>query len=295
MTTAAPREERTATGVMLMALAVVFFTCIDTTAKWLILAGLPALQVVFARYLGHFLFALGFFTLSQGPKAFHTNHPWQQALRSFFLLGSTICNFTALQYLPITVTTTIMFAGPIVITLLAIPLLGEQVGIRRIVAVCVGFVGVLVVMQPWGAEYHPAMFLNILAIILASLYFIMTRKMAGRESNAAQQIWASGLATLALLPFVISNWVWPSAETWPAFCIIGVFGALGHISATTAHRLADASILAPVIYIQIFFAAFAGIVVFDTWPTIWTLLGGMIIVASGLYIWHRERIKKPTT
>ncbi len=291
MATTAPREERTKAGVLLMALAVVFFTCIDTTAKWLILTGLPALQVVFARYFGHFISAFGFFMLREGPSAFRTQHPWQQALRAFFLLGSTICNFIALQYLPITVTTTIMFAGPIVITLLAIPLLGEQVGIRRIAAVCVGFLGVLVVMQPWGTAYHPAMFLNILAITLASLYFIMTRKMAGRESNAAQQLWASGIATLVLIPVVLPIWVWPSAKAWPAFLIIGVFGALGHISATTAHRLADASILAPVIYIQIFLAALAGILVFDTWPTLWTLVGGSIIVASGLYIWHRERIK----
>lgn len=290
-TAAAPREDRTSTGVMLMALAVVFFTCIDTTAKWLILAGLPALQVVFARYLGHFIFALVFFLSRQGPAAFRTRSPWQQALRAFFLMGSTICNFIALQYLPITVTTTIMFAGPIVITLLAIPLLGEQVGIRRISAVCVGFVGVLVVMQPWGTAFHPAMFLNILALTFASLYFIMTRRMAGKESNASQQLWASGLATLVLLPLAASNWVWPQGTIWIGFGIIGAFGAFAHISATTAHRLADASILAPVIYIQIFLAALAGVLVFDTWPTVWTLAGGLIIVASGLYIWHRERVK----
>lgn len=291
MNITAPREDRTSTGVFLMAVAVLFFTCIDTTAKWLILAGLPALQVVFARYLGHFVFALVFFTTREGLSAFRTRSPWQQALRAGFLMGSTICNFIALQYLPITVTTTIMFAGPIVITLLAIPLLGEQVGIRRISAVCVGFLGVLVVMQPWGAEFHPAMFLNIAALTLASLYFIMTRRMAGKESNASQQLWASGLATLALLPLAASNWVWPQGSVWIGFCIIGAFGALAHISATTAHRLADASILAPVIYIQIFLAALAGVLVFDTWPTIWTLAGGLIIVASGLYIWHRERIK----
>ncbi|MGH1414210.1 MAG: DMT family transporter [Pelagimonas sp.] len=291
MNTAAPREERTPVGILLMALAVVFFTCIDTTAKWLILAGLPALQVVFARYLGHFIFALVFFTARQGTAAFRTQSPGQQALRSVFLMTSTICNFIALQYLPITVTTTIMFAGPIVITLLAIPLLGEQVGIRRILAVCVGFIGVIVVMRPWGTGFHPAMLLNVVALTLASLYFIMTRRMAGKESNSSQQLWASGLATLVLLPVVLPLWTWPEGSVWIGFCIIGPFGAFAHISATTAHRLADASILAPVIYIQIFLAALAGVLVFNTWPTIWTLAGGLIIVASGLYIWHRERVK----
>ncbi|WP_425100155.1 DMT family transporter [Tropicibacter sp. S64] len=289
MSEAKPIEDRTGAGLSLMALAVVFFTCIDSSAKWLILGGLPALQVVFVRYFGHFLVAVALYGTREGREAFVSNAPGKQLLRSLFLLGSTVFNFSALQYLPITVTTTIMFAGPIVVTLLAIPILGEKVGLRRIIAVCTGFVGVLVVMQPWGVEFHPAMFLNLAALCMASLYFVMTRLLAGVEGNAAQQIWASGIAAVALVPFVLTGWVWPEGVDWIAFGLIGIFGASGHIAATTAHRLADASILAPVIYIQLFLAALAGIALFDTWPTLWTLAGGTIIIASGLYIWQRER------
>ncbi|MEL6265129.1 MAG: DMT family transporter, partial [Pseudomonadota bacterium] len=158
-----PREDRTGPGLAIMALAVVCFTMIDTTAKWLILAGLPALQVVFVRYAGHFLLALAMYLPREGWSAFRSASPGKQALRSLFLAGSTMLNFTALQFLPITVTTTIMFAGPIVVTLLAIPMLGERVGIHRISAVCVGFLGVLVVMQPWGVAFEPAMFLSVAA------------------------------------------------------------------------------------------------------------------------------------
>ncbi|MFZ7090227.1 DMT family transporter [Primorskyibacter sp. 2E233] len=289
MSKAIPREDRTAAGVLLMALAVVFFTCIDSSAKWLIIGGLPALQVVFVRYFGHFIITVALYATQEGREAFRSNAPVKQLLRSFFLLGSTVFNFTALQYLPITVTTTIMFAGPIVITLLAIPILGETVGLRRIIAVCFGFVGVLVVMRPWGVDFHPAMFLSLGALSMASMYFIMTRLLAGIEGNSTQQIWSSGVAAAALVPFVFQDWVWPTGVDWIAFLLIGGFGAAGHIAATTAHRLADASILAPVIYIQIFLAAVAGILLFETWPTIWTLGGGAIIIASGLYIWQRER------
>lgn len=284
-----PREDRAGSGVLMMALAVVFFTCIDSSAKWLILGGLPALQVVFVRYLGHTLVAIATFVPQEGLSAFRSNAPWRQLLRSLFLLGSTTLNFTALQYLPITVTTTIMFAGPIVVTLLAIPILGEQVGLRRIIAVCTGFIGVLVVMQPWGAEFHPAMLLTAGALCMAAMYFIMTRLLAGIEGNAVSQIWSAGIAAAALLPFVIQTWTWPTGVDWIAFLLIGCFGASGHIAATTAHRWADASILAPVIYIQLFLAAIASVVLFDTWPTLWTLAGGAIIIASGLYIWQRER------
>jgi len=284
------RESRTTAGLLVMAMAVTFFTCIDSSAKWLILAGLPMLQVVFARYAGHFLFSLALYLPQEGTSALRSNSAARQFLRALFLLGSTICNFSALQFLPITVTTTIMFSGPIAITLLAIPLLGERVGLRRILAVCAGFLGVVVVMQPWGAAFHPAMFLSLGAMLSASMYFIMTRMLAGVEANSTQQIWSSGVAAVALLPFMIGGWLWPATPMqWMIFLAVGLFGAAGHICVTIAHRWADASLLAPMIYIQVFSAALAGILIFSTWPTVWTLAGGLIIVGSGLYIWQRER------
>lgn len=285
-----PREDRSAAGLMLMALAVAFFTLIDTSAKWLILAGLPPLQVVFARYAGHFLLSVLLFAPRDGRAVFRTANPGKQLLRAALLGASTLLNFLALQFLPITVTTTIMFAGPVVVTLLAIPLLGERVGFHRIAAVCVGFAGVLVVMQPWGAEFHPAMFFSLGALCCASGYFVMTRLIAGVERNSTSQLWAAGLPTAVLLPVVLPVWQAPqNAGELIVLLLIGIFGAVGHIATTTAHRLADASILAPVIYIQILLAAIAGILVFATWPTVWTLAGGLIIIAAGLYIWHRER------
>ncbi|WP_172296902.1 DMT family transporter [Pseudoruegeria sp. HB172150] len=290
MATALPREERTAFGLAIMALAVTFFTAIDTSAKWLILAGLAPLQVVFIRYAGHFAVALAVYLPQGGLAQFRSAAPWRQTLRAVFLLGSTVFNFLALRSLPITLTTTIMFATPIVVTLLAIPILGERVGIHRIVAVCTGFLGVVVTVQPWGVDFSPEVFLSLGALFCASGYFILTRMLAGIESNATSQLWASGLATFALAPFGIAKWVAPQdAGTIAVMLGIGALGAVGHIFATLAHRLAEASILAPVVYIQIFLAAFASILVFDTWPTVWTLGGGGIIIASGLYIWHRER------
>lgn len=288
----APREDRRAFGVGLMAMAVTLFVCTDTSAKWLVQIGQPVLQVVFARYAVHFIIALIAFVPAQGVGVLRSRSPKRQILRSVALFGSTVMNFIALQYLPITVTTTIMFSVPIVVTLLAIPLLGEQVGIRRLVAVCVGFLGVVVVMQPWGAEFHPAMFLSLLAVISVAVYFIMTRMLAGIESNATSQLWSSGLSSMCLAGFVLPGWVWPETMTgYVVLILIGSFAAVGHIMAVTAHRLADASLLAPVVYVQILMAAIAGILVFDTYPTIWTLLGGLIIMGSGIYIWQRERIK----
>lgn len=292
-----PLEDRAPVGVMMMVLAVILFTGIDTSAKWLSIAGLPVLEIVFLRYFVHFLLSLVIYLPQDGVSAFRSNAPKKQFLRSIFLFLSTIFNFAALKYLPITVTTTIAFAGPIVTTLLAIPILGEKVGIHRIIAVCVGFLGVVLVIQPWGAAFHAAMIFSIANLLIGSGYFIMTRMIAGIESNATQQIWGSGIASIALAPFALAVWVWPeNLHQWVIVLAIGCFGAFGHMASTKAHRLADASILAPMFYTQVFWAAVVGVWIFDTWPTVWTLSGGMVIICSGIYIWHRERKnkRKPT-
>ena len=288
--TARPREERAPFGLSLMALAVLCFTCIDTSAKWLILSGLPAIQVVFARYAGHFVLSLIAFLPAEGLGALRSQRPVMQALRSLFLLCSTILNFIALSFLPITLTTTIMFAGPIAVTLLSIPILGERIGPRRLVAVMTCFVGVVVAVQPWGAEFHPAIFLSLGALTCAACYFVLTRLLAGVETMAVSQVWSSGIAAVAIGPFALRLWEWPETGTgYAILAVIGVFGAVGHSLATVAHRFADASLLAPIVYLQLIFATFAGIVVFGDVPTLWTLAGALIIVGSGFYIWQRER------
>ncbi|PKP75760.1 MAG: EamA/RhaT family transporter [Alphaproteobacteria bacterium HGW-Alphaproteobacteria-6] len=279
-------------ALAIMAAAVLLFTGIDTSAKWLIVSGLPALQVVFARYAGHFLTALVTFLPREGAGAFRSQVPRLQLLRSAALLLSTIFNFYALKFLPITVTTAIYFSAPIVISALSVPILGERIGIRRLAAILTGFLGVMVVIQPWGASFHPAMALSVTGLGFAALYFVLTRKIAGIEANATSQLWASGMATLILTPVALSVWVWPAtAAGWVLMALIGVFGAAGHICATLAHRFADASTLAPVTYLQVIFATTAGYVVFGNLPTGWTIAGAAIIIASGVYIWQRERAR----
>ena len=287
---APPREDRTALGLALMSAAVLCFTGIDATAKWLILSGLPPLQVVFARYAGAFLLSLAVFLPQEGLGGFGSHRPALQLLRSLMLLASTVFNFMALNWLPITLTTTIMFAGPVVVTLLSIPILGERIGVRRIAAVIVGFIGVIIAVQPWGAGFHPAILLSIGALTCASLYMVLTRLLAGTETNATSQLWSAGVATLCIAPFALGRWTWPETATgYAALVWIGAFGVTGHSLLTVAHRFADASVLAPMVYLQLLFATLAGLIVFGTPPTLWTLAGAAIIIGSGVYIWRRER------
>ena len=295
MVIAAAREDKPTIAVILMFFAVLLFTLIDSSAKWLILYGLPTVQVIFARYCGAFFVLILLFIPCGGLGQFVSNNPKLQFIRALALLGGTTFNFLALKFLPITTTIAIFFAMPLVITVLGYFLLGEKVGLRRIVAVLVGFLGVLIIIQPWGKDFHWAMILSVAALFSASTYFILTRLLAGQDNNSTSQLWSSGVATFAVAPFALQNWHWP--QTNMGVCVlllIGIFGATSHILATRAHLLANASTLAPTMYAQVIYATIMGYFIFGTLPSSWTGLGTVIIILSGLFIWIRKNTLRQT-
>jgi len=285
-----PLEDRVMKGILLMMLAFLAFTGIDTSAKWLTLAGLATLQVVFVRYAVHALISLLVVLPQEGRALFHTENMKLEVLRGLFLLGSTVCNFTAVKYLSLTLTTTIFFAGPLVVCALSIPLLGEKVGPRRWAAIVVGFLGVLVATQPWGEDVHWAVIFSLGAVTMASFYMVLTRRLAGVDSAATQQFYSAWIATILIAPFALSNWTWPEGiASWAAFCLIGFFGWGGHQLLVIAHRCAPASTLAPFVYVQIVYMTASSWIIFHQPPEARHIAGAFIILLSGLYIWMRER------
>jgi drug/metabolite transporter (DMT)-like permease len=276
-------------GIAIFTCAVALFAVVDTSAKWLILAGVPTLTVVFIRYFGHLALILAVTLPRDGVKSFRSVNPRLQFYRSMCLLGSTLLNFTALSYLPLPVAISIMFAGPIFVTLMSMQLLGEPVTRARLGAVALGFLGVLVVVQPWGGEFHPAMLVSICAMLCASMYFILTRRLAD-ESTVTHQIWSGGVATVVLLPILLLHWEWPQgALEWAVFVLIGPVALLAHTLVVQAHQRARASVLAPVVYLQLIFVSITGYLVFGDVPGLNVITGGGIIVAAGLWLRQIER------
>jgi drug/metabolite transporter (DMT)-like permease len=211
-------------------------------------------------------------------------------MRALALLAGTMANFFALRYLPLTVTAALFFTVPLWICVLSIPMLGERVGPRRWAAVAVGFAGVLVVIRPWGAEAHWAMVLAIGTALAASLYSIFTRRLSGVDSAATQQFYAAAIATALVAPFSFAAWVWPTAPSdILAFVAIGGFAFAGHQLMTIAHRFAPASVLAPFTYAAIIYLTASSWLIFGDAPDFWVFAGAAVVVASGLYIWMRER------
>lgn len=285
-----PIEERRLMGIGLVLFGYLSFSIIDSCAKWLMLHGLPPIEVMFIRYAGQFVVILALFAPQKGLAIAETRRPWLEIVRSLCLLGSTICNFTAIIYIPLTVTASISFTMPLVLCALSIPLLGEKVGWRRWLAIVAGFAGVLIIVRPGTAAFHPAMLLSFLGVGFTAFYFLLTRKLAGVDSTTTQSFYAAGIATLCLLPFAFRGWVWPdSIGEWIPFFLIGAMAMIGHQAITLAHRLAPASVLAPFNYSLIVFLTASSWLVFNEPPDVWIFVGAPIVIGSGLYIWLRER------
>lgn len=286
----APLEERRLLGIGLMIIGYLTFTVVDTCAKWLLIQGMPNAQVVFIRYAGQLFLVSALFLPSRGRELLATRNLKLEIVRGLVLMGSTIFNFWAMLYLPLTVTGALLFTMPLMLTALSIPLLGETVGWRRWLAIAVGFLGILIIVQPGSDAFHPAVGLSLIAALFTALYFLLTRKLAGVDSATTQQFYAAFVATACIAPFSFGSWTWPSDTIgWLALLMIGTAALVGHQFLTTAHRLAPASVLAPFGYVQILFMAASSWLIFDQPPDIWLYVGAPIVIGSGLYIWLRER------
>jgi drug/metabolite transporter (DMT)-like permease len=213
-----------------------------------------------------------------------------QAVRSLLVLSSTLLNFLALRYLQLAETTSITFATPLIVALLAVPVLGEKVGAQRLGAIVVGFTGVLVVTRPGVGHVHPAAILSIGAAFCYAGYAIMTRMLAGWDRTETTLVYSGVAGVLVLLPALPFVWVHPSsALEWALMLAMGAFGTVGHWLLIAAHQRAPAVVLSPFMYTQLLWMTGLGYVVFGDLPDAFTLSGAAIVVASGLYLLSLER------
>jgi len=293
------RQDNALLGIGFMLAGVFSFPVLNSSVKILI-EFYPLLMIMFIRYTTH----LGFTTLAFGPRygwrLFVPSRPLTQVARSLLLMSATGTYFYALTALPLTTAATIGFTGPLMVTALSMPLLGERVGAWRWSAVVVGFGGAVVVMQPWAAGPQgdhgttapllPALSSFACAASYA-LYQILSRKVAAHDPpevsisfTALVGAVVSGLAGLFFL-----DWA-PILEWWHLvlFVATGLFGGFGHYFVTRAFVYAPAALLSPFAYAQLIGATIFGYFVFNDFPDLATWTGAAIIVASGLVITWRE-------
>jgi S-adenosylmethionine uptake transporter len=225
--------------------------------------------------------------------------------RAAGLFVATIGFFTAIQVMPIADALAIFFVMPLLVTLLAPLVLGEQVGWHRLSAVAVGLLGAVIIIQPGHELYGWRTFLPLVTALGFSFYLMYTRKLArsglgGDVPPVLMQFFSgvfgafftlTAIVVFQPLQLPVFDIAWPAAWQWQLLVLVGVFAAVGHLVVTTAFRHADASVLAPFQYSELIYAALLGWFLFDDVPMLTTWLGAAILVASGLYIFHRERVR----
>lgn len=286
----APIESRANFAIALVLLSQLALLVLDISAKWLSVEGVPTTEIVFVRYGMHLLLLLVLFLPVTGPNMMVSNNWKLEILRGICLLFTTGLNFLAMRYLPLTVTSAIQFTSPLIICAMSGPLLGEQVGWRRWAAIGVGFIGILVIVRPGSEAFHPAALLSVGCAFFLALFSILTRKLAGVDTAQTQQFYAGAVPVILLAPVALTDWTWPSQPiSWVAFFIMGAVGLGGHYLNSVAHRFAAPATLAPFSYLSLLYMAMASWLIFNQPPDQWFILGATIIIASGLYIWLRER------
>ncbi|WP_171102376.1 DMT family transporter [Ruegeria sp. HKCCD7255] len=278
-------------GILMMLLAWLAFSIVDLGAKWLAVAGIPAFQLAFMRYAGHFVISLGVVAKGGlGLRRFQTDHPWQVISRALLLVSATVFNFYVLQFLSLAIVSAIMFSSPVIVCFLTVFVLKEKVGPWRIGAIILGFLGVLIILRPFGTVFHPAMLLIVYNATALALYSIMTRKLSGVVAVDTMQFYLGLTGTIVLLPFALWFWVQPDNIGGVLILIaLGVFGWVGHQLLTNAHRFGTANQLMPFTYSYLIYMAIWGYLVFGTVPDARTLTGAALIMSAGLIIWKREK------
>ncbi|MFM9941261.1 MAG: DMT family transporter [Hyphomicrobiaceae bacterium] len=280
-------------GIGLMCVALALFTVLDTTAKYMAsVVKLPVTQVVWIRFLSQFLLIMLVVGAISLPRLLTTQRLKHQLARSVLMLLSTVLNFMALRHLRLDQTQTVAFLAPFVVTILAGPFLGEWVGWRRFMAILVGFSGILVVVRPGFVAFEPALIFAFGSVLAYAAFMLLTRYLSSYDPPEVTLFYSLLAGTTIMAPLAFVDWVWPSEPiVWLLLASMGFWGGLGHYVFIIAYRHAPASTLAPFIYLGLITHTTAGYLVFDQVPDRWTLAGASIVIASGVYLLHRERVR----
>jgi drug/metabolite transporter (DMT)-like permease len=279
-------------GIGFMLLALGLFSCLDTTAKYMAsVAKLPVTQVVWLRFVSQFVLILMVMGVVSIPRLLSTQRYWHQIARSCLMLGSTFLNFLALRTLRLDQTQTVYFLAPFLVALLAGPFLGEWIRWRRMIAILVGFSGILVAVRPGFTAFEPALVFAFGSMLCYAVFMLLTRYLATYDAPEITLFYSLLAGTFVMGPLAMVDWVWPTdALTWALLISMGFWGGLGHFIFILAYRHAPASVLAPFIYLGLITHVAGGYLVFGQVPDQWTLVGAAIVIASGVYMVHRERV-----
>lgn len=277
-------------AILLVVLAVACLSCSDATAKYLGRT-LPPAEIAWMRYVVFTALVMPLALRGGSLRVLRTTRPGLQVVRGLGMLGSALFFIMAMQHLPLAEAAAISFVSPVFVTVLSILLLAEKVGIRRWAALLVGLAGVIIVIRPGAEGFQPASLLPILTAFSWALGLVATRKMTVQENPLTTMVWSALTGLIVLTALLPLHAVWPT----PWEMLLGVFIGLVYTASQwlliLAYRQGEASVLAPFTYVQLIWSTALGFLVFGAVPDQWTFVGTGVIIASGLYTAHRERMR----
>jgi drug/metabolite transporter (DMT)-like permease len=291
-------NDRILPGILLMLAFCVLAPLLDTASK-LATAAIPVGQITTARFLVQGALMLPLAMLMRLPLRISLRETGLIAARAAFLIASTYGFVAGVQVMPIADALAIVFIEPFILLVLGHFLFGNPIGPRRIAASVIGFAGALLVIQPSITHYGYAALYPLISAFCFAFYMLITQAIATGMHPVVQQLQTSLLGSLLCLPVMI--WadgtglaeldpVMPQGLNWLWLFGVGFWAAASHLCMTIALKFAPASTLAPLHYLEIVAAVALGYLVFGDFPNLLTFAGIAIIVASGLYIIHRERV-----
>jgi drug/metabolite transporter (DMT)-like permease len=279
-------------GILWMLATGLLWASLDAVAKHLA-QSYPVAQLTWARFALPGI-ALPILLGRQVVDALKSRRRGLQVLRALLVLVGTGFLFWALRYVPLADASAISFLNPLIVTALAMPLLGERVAGRQWAGVAAGFVGALVIIRPGTGAMHWAAFLVLCSSSLFALYHVATRYLSRSDAPLTTLLY-TGLVTAAastlLLPFV---WVAPDAEGWALMAAMGLFNGLGTYTLIRAFAAAPAAVVTPFTYVSLIWTTMYGFLLFGDLPDRWTVLGALVIAGSGLYLLRQEARGRPS-
>jgi drug/metabolite transporter (DMT)-like permease len=279
-------------GIALMVSAMLVMPFLDVVAKFLGQQNVPIIQIVWARLFFGMAMTAPLVVHSEGVKALVPHHPIMHLLRAALVGVATTLFFGALKFQGIAETLAIYFVQPLVVTMLSPLVLGEKVGVRRWLAVLVGFIGTLIIIRPGFQSVNPGMLMALGAGTCSGIYMLLTRIIASQGRAIANTFYTSLAGAILSSVAVMFVWKEPTLNQWLLFPLLAFFATLGNYLAIRAMEYAEASLLAPFGYTEMIMAVIAGWYFFGDFPDGWTFVGVGILIACAIYISYRERVHK---
>lgn len=263
----------------------------DAVLKWLT-GDYPVGQIMFLRGLFVFIPITVLVHRAGGVQALKVNSVGGHAVRTVLVITGTFLFITGLRYLPLADAISITFAGPLFVTALAAPLLGENIHWRRWLAIGIGLIGVIVIVRPGGNIAQWAALLPLASSLTGACRDILTRHLAGKETSISILFYTSLGVTLAGGATSVLGWQSVTLHDVSLFALSGILLSGAHYLMIETYKHAEAAVVAPFKYVSMVWAVVLGLLIWGDFPDQWTFVGAAIVMASGLYILHRENITK---